>query len=118
MRKSFVIFLCIIALGDSSKQAAPPHDDEICRNQLTLFTDALSDREFWALELFDTWAKIQAGYLSGNIRNIGDFDHCVKFRYNTQSNGIIQGQHCHVAFEALPNSTLIGDNKKFDWREL
>lgn len=121
MKKILLIFFPLIAFGDSSAQIAPQQgsfNDEICRNQLDLFNNALSNREFWALELLDTWAKTRAGYLSGNVRNIGDFDSCVRFRYDTQSSGIIQGQHCHVGLQALPNSTLQGDKDGFDWREL
>lgn len=105
--------------GDSFPKVAPKsYNDVVCRNQLAVFTDALSNREFWAIQLFDTWAKIQSGFLGLNTRDIGNFDHCVKFQYDTQSSGIIQGQHCHVGFQALPNSTLENQNNGFDWREL
>jgi hypothetical protein len=93
-------------------------DNEKCQNQLRLFTEALASRESWALELFDTWAKIQAGYLAGNTLNLGNYDHCVRFRYDTQLSGIIQGQHCNVVLQALPNSTLGEGHDGFDWREL
>lgn len=119
MKKVFLIFFCFVTFCQSLTQIKPKSfDDVLCRDQLTLFTNALTNRDFWALELFDTWAKIQDGYLSGNNRNLGNFDYCVRFRYETQSIGIIQGQHCHVAYRALPNSTLDTNNNGFDWREL
>lgn len=93
-------------------------DDELCQSQLDAFTVALSARKGWALELFDSWAKVQAGYLSGNLQNLGNFDQCSKFEYDTLSSGIIQGQYCLVGIRALSNSTLGSDNEGFDWREL
>lgn len=138
MKRIFLIISCLISLGDSVSHLTPikidfekfssesnestnqiqPFNNQICQNQLNQFSNALSNREFWALQLFDTWAKIQAGFLSGNIINIGDFDRCVRFRHETQANEIIQGQHCHVGILALPNSTLEGGHDGFDWREL
>lgn len=113
MKILVLILLTLFSLCDSSS-----YDDEICEKQLNLFTLALSKREFWALELFDTWAKIQSGYLRGNVQNLGNYDQCSAYQYDTQSSGIIHGQFCLVAFQALPNSTLESDNEGFDWREL
>lgn len=58
----------------------------------------------------DTWAKIRAGYLSGNVINFSDFDTCINFEHDTTTSGIIRGQHCWVLLAALPNSTL-DDNR-------
>lgn len=121
MKYFLLIFLTLIVWSESAEKVVKYQisvDDEICQNQLNLFTDALEKREFWALELFDTWAKVDAGLLKGNIQNLGNFDGCMEFRHETQSNGIIEGKYCLVMFEALANSTLEEDFVGFDWREL
>lgn len=119
MKKTFLTFFCFIACGESLPKVAPKiFDDGVCRNQLALFTDALSNREFWAIHLFDTWAKLQSGFLAFNFQNLGNFDHCLRFQHNTQSSGIIQGQYCLVNIRAAENSTLEGNPNGFDWREL
>lgn len=84
-------------------------DDDICNNDLNLFGSALDKKEPWAIKLVDTWAKISAGYMSGNKLFIGDFDSCVKFQHKQPAYKLFQGQHCLVALSALPNSTLNDD---------
>lgn len=92
--------MCFISLIEFSITHVAAFDNEKCQNQLNLFTQALEARESWALQLFDTWAKIQAGFLAGNSQNLGNFDHCVRFRYETELSGLFQGQHCYVQFQA------------------
>jgi len=48
--------------------------DDICDQDLLLLQQSLERSESWTVRFADTWAKIQAGYLSGNAMNIGDFD--------------------------------------------
>jgi hypothetical protein len=81
-------------------------NDDLCDKQLTVFHNELRNREMWAVEMFDSWAKLQSGLFSMNTINLGDFDSCVRFRHATKSSGIIQGQHCITRIIALPNSTL------------
>lgn len=89
------------------------NDDDLCENQLTQFSEALAKSEDWAVRLTDTWAKIQAGYLSGNSMNLGNFDGCVNFKHDS-----IQGQHCWVTFSAGENSTLENDREDLSLRKL
>ena len=86
--------------------STPPYINNPCETQLNLFSEALESSEPWAVRLMDTWAKIRAGYLSGNILNFGDFDSCVKFKHDLGANGVLKGQHCWVHVTALENSTL------------
>lgn len=118
MKKFLFTFLSLITYFESLSAHENTIDDEKCQSQLNLFSEALANREFWAIQLFDTWAKIQAGFLAGNTLNLGNYDHCVRFRYDTQSSGIIQGQHCYVQFQAKTNSSLGEGHDGFDWREL
>jgi hypothetical protein len=72
--------------------------------------------------VFDTWGKIQSGYLAGNRFNFGHFTDCLNFHHETKQikSDIIQGQYCLVGFVAMPNSSITEDNKSdgFDWREV
>ncbi|KAG5684553.1 hypothetical protein PVAND_013778 [Polypedilum vanderplanki] len=94
-------------------QVPKRYNDALCQSQLAQFSQALSESQEWAVRLVDTWAKIGAGYLSGNNMNLGDFDSCVKFRYEN-----FQGQHCWVTFTALPNSTLESDSNDINLKKL
>lgn len=93
-------------------------NDDFCDQDLLLFQQSLDRSESWAVQFTDTWAKIQAGYLSGNTINIGDFDSCVKFEHHTTSNRIFRGQHCFVGLSALPNSTLETDRNDLSLKHL
>lgn len=84
-------------------------DDDLCDIDLNLFENALDEKESWAIRFVDTWAKISAGYLSGNSFFVGDFDSCVRFHYQQSLDRQFQGQHCLVVLSALPNSTLNED---------
>ncbi|KAG5684551.1 hypothetical protein PVAND_013777 [Polypedilum vanderplanki] len=88
------------------------YNNALCQSQLAEFTQALSESQEWAVRLVDTWAKVGAGYLSGNIMNLGDFDSCVKFRHEN-----FQGQHCWVTISALPNSTLESDSNDINLKK-
>lgn len=114
-----IFFLTLLQIIKSSgfEKSHGIYDDKICQSQLDLFTFALSNREFWAIELFDSWAKFQSGYLRGNTQNIRNFDQCIGFSHKTQSSGIIQGQFCIVLLQASPNSTL-EKSEGFDLKEL
>lgn len=129
-------------LFDSSAEIdAKRFDEQTCTNQLNLFSNALANREFWALRresrfyllmseilkslilsVFDTWAKIESGYLSTNIFSMGHLTDCLRFRHETTS-GNIRGQHCLLTVVPTANSTITPENprdpnSRFDWREL
>lgn len=132
-------FLFGIPLQQSLRKATrSSFADDQCENQLKYFNQALSERKEWAIksnflvnvstksyqqiffQVFDTWGKIQSGVLVGNRVNFGHFTECINFRYEAEPNGVgvIQGQHCLVAYAAIPESTLPDDSEGFDWREM
>lgn len=76
--------------------------------------------------VFDTWGKIQSGYLEGNRYNLGHFTQCRNFNYealriDNQSRTIerIEGQYCLIGVIAA-NSTMANRTvgNFFDWRQL
>ncbi|CAG9806050.1 unnamed protein product [Chironomus riparius] len=93
-------------------------NDDNCDQDLLSFQQGLERNEPWAVIFADTWAKIQAGYLSGNTINIGDFDSCVKFEHPITSSRIYKGQHCLVGISALSNSTLEADRTDLSLKHL
>jgi hypothetical protein len=87
-------------------------DSGQCDSELLLLEQALVNNEPWAVRFVDTWAKVNAGYLSGNTLNFGDFDSCVKFQHEQDTGKVLQGQYCLIRLTALQNSTL--DNGRDD----
>jgi hypothetical protein len=103
------------ALETSQKYSV---NDDVCDQDLLLFQQSLEGSEPWAIRFADTWAKVQAGYLSGNTMNIGDFDSCVNFLHHATSNRIFRGLHCLFGLSALPNSTLETDRNDISLKHL
>ncbi|XP_055370764.1 uncharacterized protein LOC129605191 [Condylostylus longicornis] len=52
--------------------------------------------EFWILQLFDSWGKLPAGLLSGHMRELGQFDQCLKIEhiFKEKNLGMFKGQYC------------------------
>lgn len=95
-------------------------NDAACDRQLRYFDDALSQRERWALFVFDTWAKLQSSVYRGNLVVPGGFTDCVNFRHesNLTTIGTFQGQHCMVDFSPTKNPSEINREGSFDWKEM
>jgi hypothetical protein len=55
-----------------------------CLLQLISMFLGIIGRELWALEVFDSWAKLQSGFAMGNIRNMGHFDQCLRTYHNLE----------------------------------
>lgn len=73
------------------KQSYTDDDDEIdlerrgrCLLQLASMFLGILRRELWALEIFDSWAKLQSGFAMGNIRNMGHYDQCIRTYHNLE----------------------------------
>lgn len=83
------------------------HSNNLCLRQVRNFAEGLARGELWAVEIYDTWTKLQFGLLDGNLVDFGLFDKCVKFRKDMRNDGVFQGQHCMTGFRAnlVENST-------------
>lgn len=70
--------------------------------------------------MFDSWGKIESGYLDGNKFNFGHFTECLKFRHESQAdNELVEGQYCLVIFDGMPSSiTASAPENDVDWREM
>ncbi|CRK95084.1 CLUMA_CG008562, isoform A [Clunio marinus] len=76
-------------------------DDEMCEKQMLLLVDGFQRKEIWALKVFDSWGRSQAGLFSGNLLNFGHYEQCIQMKqdFDSDESGIFQGQHCLVFFK-------------------
>lgn len=128
-----IIFMLII-YADCEKW-----NDITCDEDLKDFKQALASRETWAvrckkflnpwrtfiwvisLTVFDLSAKIQSGYLAGNVYNFGQFSECVNFQHQISAERNVKGQHCMIKFTTVRNSTILSkrlEGADFDWSEM
>ena len=49
--------------------------------------------------MFDSWAKVQSGIMSGNNMNFGDYDQCLNTQHTTSKDEKIKGQFCMVFYK-------------------
>ncbi|KAG5670254.1 hypothetical protein PVAND_000531 [Polypedilum vanderplanki] len=94
-------------------------NETLCAEQLDFFSQSLENKNLWALEFFDTWAKIPSGYFSYNLINFGDYDQCIKFQFPTENVGLLEGKHCFISFVPTQEAILTDNETTLnDWREI
>ncbi|CAG9824968.1 unnamed protein product [Phaedon cochleariae] len=81
----------------------PPFDlskvdgvNQKCRKQSQKYVQDLNAFQYWALQMYDSTAKLPSGLLNGNVNQFGDFDMCLA------ANSIehdIKGQYCLASME-------------------
>jgi hypothetical protein len=100
--RKFVAAVRSIDSGNFTSTFVDPavHNDELCWRQVERISEGLSKGELWAVEIFDTWTKLQFGLLEGNLVDFGLFDKCVRFETNLGVDGTFRGQHCMTGFRA------------------
>ena len=86
-------------------------NDEHCDQDLALFQQALENNELWAVRFVDTWAKVQAGYLSGNTFNFGDFDSCLTTKIDQSG---ISGKYCMIKYRSDDAISVPPSEKQFN----
>ncbi|XP_066146785.1 nose resistant to fluoxetine protein 6-like [Euwallacea fornicatus] len=66
---------------------------EPCRNHSQELAMALRNLEEWALKMFDSSSKLQAGILHGNLFDFGDYRQCISISQVNLSRPL-RGKHC------------------------
>ncbi|KAJ9593682.1 hypothetical protein L9F63_014777, partial [Diploptera punctata] len=78
--------------------------NEICRKHSRIFVHQLKRYKLWALQMYDSTAKLPSGILRGNTNQFGDFDQCISIGSDKTSH--IEGKYClaSVDIDARPFS--------------
>ncbi|KAH8241178.1 hypothetical protein KR032_001437, partial [Drosophila birchii] len=85
----------------------PTEEDLLCLRDLTLFTNALSDGQMWALKMIDAWGSIPSGILTGNMYDLGNYDECLNINKDISEGITIRGKYCFL--KASPGALLGGE---------
>lgn len=84
-------------------------DELVCIIQSVTIIQNACNLQIWPFIVIDAWAKIQSGFASGNIRNPGAFDQCIKISVpleNEYARGPLVGKHCNLGIGKHINGTL------------
>lgn len=87
--------------GSATAQAKKNQkDDALCEKQISFLVDGFQRKEIWALKVFDSFGKSQAGLFSGNLINFGHYEQClgIRHRFTNKADGVYEGQHCMIFF--------------------
>jgi hypothetical protein len=82
-------------------------DDIQCGFTFLAIIEAIQNRELWPLFMVDPWAKIQSGFVAGNIRNPGHFLQCINMNIPITSfpqAGNLTGKHCTIGIRGFIES--------------
>ncbi|KAJ8920095.1 hypothetical protein NQ315_011750, partial [Exocentrus adspersus] len=77
-------------------------ENDLCRNHTKRFKIGLRAFEPWALQMFDSSSKLQAGVLLGNLVDYGSFSQCLGIYKDTEQ-GPIYGKHCLLQLRLSKN---------------
>ncbi|PSN45477.1 hypothetical protein C0J52_08661 [Blattella germanica] len=78
----------------------------LCRNQSIEYVNAFANRTSWAMRMWDSSAKMQAGLLTGNMHSLGNFDECLSVTDTESASGNFSGQYCLATISLLNTSAL------------
>ncbi|KAK9890490.1 hypothetical protein WA026_010571 [Henosepilachna vigintioctopunctata] len=67
-----------------------------CKTQSRRYMEDLAKFKFWALQMYDSSAKIPSGLLNGNVNQFGDYDVCLRANLKEEN---IYGQYCLAALQ-------------------
>ncbi|KAJ3658758.1 hypothetical protein Zmor_010479 [Zophobas morio] len=88
--------VAVYALGEESNQ--------LCKNHSKELNIGLRALEPWALKMFDSSSKLQAGILDGNLFEFGAFQQCLHI-YKDSRYGPIRGKFCSL--KIIPDVQLL-----------
>ncbi|CAG2063852.1 unnamed protein product, partial [Timema podura] len=74
---------------------------EDCRRHSLIFLHQLKKYKLWALQMYDSSAKLPSGVLRGNTNQLGDFDQCLSVTGSEPSTPteMIRGQYCLASID-------------------
>ncbi|KAH8272279.1 hypothetical protein KR044_006677 [Drosophila immigrans] len=74
---------------------APTLQDLLCAAEVAQLSQALQTGSLWALRMIDSWGRLPSGVLHGNLKDLGNFDECVRVQQATATAGhILRGKYC------------------------
>ncbi|XP_034490672.1 nose resistant to fluoxetine protein 6-like [Drosophila innubila] len=74
---------------------APTQQDMLCLAEVAQLNQGLKSGSIWALRMIDSWGRLPAGLLYGNLKDLGNFDECIRVNREVASTGhTLRGKYC------------------------
>ncbi|ALC49557.1 CG10182, partial [Drosophila busckii] len=88
----------ILTEGGAGDARLPTAQDRQCLAEMIAFSAALKSGSMWALRMIDSWGRLPSGLLYGNFRDMGNFDECLRIKYEMPGKGALRGKYCTARF--------------------
>ncbi|KAK9753368.1 Acyltransferase family [Popillia japonica] len=105
-------FMAVLLLQSAATQILPDIPEYIsilndkrdvsdtCRTQLNSYFTGLTQNESWAWNMFDATPKIPYGLLTGNLMEPGNYDGCLRVKYDGEY-GRVLGKYCGMSVAVI-----------------
>ncbi|XP_044729326.1 uncharacterized protein LOC123292678 [Chrysoperla carnea] len=70
---------------------------EQCKSDCEIYRKSFYNKEMWAIGMFDSSSKMQSGFLSGNLAELGDFNQCINIQVIKENGTAIRGKHVLIS---------------------
>ncbi|CAG2059805.1 unnamed protein product [Timema podura] len=89
---------------------------EDCRKHSRIFLHQLKKYKLWALQMYDSSAKLPSGILRGNVNQLGDFDQCLSVVGSEPSTptDLIRGQYCLASIDISATPHAMGGKESLE----
>ncbi|XP_062140330.1 nose resistant to fluoxetine protein 6-like [Drosophila sulfurigaster albostrigata] len=90
------------------KPRIPTEQDLLCAAEVQQLGQALQSGSLWALRMIDSWGGLPSGLLHGNLKDLGNFDECIRIQHEMTTTGhLLRGKYCSAK---LPVGSVLGGN--------
>ncbi|KAH8399761.1 hypothetical protein KR215_002108 [Drosophila sulfurigaster] len=84
----------------------PNQQDLLCLSEVAQLSLALRSGQLWALRMIDSWGRLPAGMLYGNMKDLGNFEECIRVNHALSTTGqTLRGKYC---FAKLLSGSMLG----------
>ncbi|KAL7744528.1 hypothetical protein ACLKA6_017050 [Drosophila palustris] len=85
---------------------APNQQDLQCLAEVVELSVGLKSGKIWALKMLDSWGRLPAGLLYGNLKDLGNYDECLRVNHAIATTGqTLRGKYCSAK---LLSSSMLG----------
>ncbi|KAH8272269.1 hypothetical protein KR044_002584, partial [Drosophila immigrans] len=86
----------------------PNEQDLRCLSEVAQLSQALRSGELWAWRMIDSWGRLPAGILLGNLKDLGNYEECIRVNHALPTTGqTLRGKYC---FAKLFSGSMLNSN--------
>ncbi|XP_032594881.1 nose resistant to fluoxetine protein 6 [Drosophila grimshawi] len=85
----------------------PNKEDLQCMAEMAQLSQGVQSGSIWALRMIDSWGRLPAGLLYGNVKDLGNFDECVRVDHHMESTSLrLRGKYCMAKLFSIDTGAM------------